>query len=112
MDTWQQLLATLVVAVVGSGGTIGVLTLRQQRAKLGADADRGMAAAAETLTGAALQMVQAADARARAAELSADRAESDAQEAQRLANLAQLRLARLIAWIRSEGLNPPDWVEQ
>lgn len=112
MEAWQQLVATLVVAVVGTGGTVGILTLRQQRAKLGAEADRGMASAAETLTGAALQMVQSAEARALAAARAADRAESDAQEAQRIANLAQLRLARLIAWIRTQGLDPPDWVEQ
>lgn len=112
MTWWQQALVTAVVALVSSGGLVLLLTIRQQRRKLGADADVGLATAADTLTGTALQLVQHAENRAARAEAKADQAEVDAEEALRLANLAQQRLSRLVAWIRTQGMNPPDWVEQ
>lgn len=112
MTWWQQLLVNAVVATVAGGGIVGLVTLRQQRRKLGADADVGIATAAETLTGSALAMVQQAASNARVAENKADQAESDAQEAWRVANLAQLRLSRLVRWIRTQGMDPPAWVEE
>jgi hypothetical protein len=112
MTWWQQGLVALTVSLVSSGSLVLLFTLRQQRRKLGADADVGLATAADTLTGTALQLVQHAEQRAGRAEAKADQAEIDAQEAQRLANLAQQRLSKLVAWIRTQGMNPPDWVEQ
>lgn len=110
MTWWQQLLVNGLVAVVAGGGFIGLVTLRQQRRKVGADADVGMATAAETLTGAALLMVQQAATRAERAENAADQAEADAQEARREATKAQQRVARLVTWLRTQGIEPPDWI--
>lgn len=112
MTFLQQLVLNGVVAVVAAGGLVGLLTLRQQRRKVGADADVGMATAAETLTGAALLMVQQAATRATAAEAHADQAEADAQEAWRVANAAHQRIARLIAWLRTQNIEPPDWITE
>ena len=112
MTWWQGLLVNTIVAVVAGGGFVGLITLRQQRRKLGADAAVGEATAAETLTGVALQMVQSAQRRAERAETKADKAETDALEAQRMATVAQQRLSRLVQWMRTQGIEPPDWVEQ
>lgn len=118
MNFWQTLLMNVLVTVVAGGGLVGMLTLRGQRRKLGSEADVGMATAAQTLTGSALLMVQNADARALHAEAraalaegKADHAEAEAHEAHDMAMLAQQRLSRLIQWIRTQGLQPPPWVE-
>jgi uncharacterized protein HemX len=104
VNFWQTLLMNVLVTVVAGGGLVGMLTLRGQRRKLGADADVGMATAAQTLTGSALEMVKHAENRAAAAEKKADHAEQEALEAQH-------RLSRLIQWIRTQGMTPPDWIE-
>lgn len=104
MSFWQTLLLNVLVTAVAGGGLVGMLTLRGQRRKLGSEADVGMATAAETLTGTALSMVKHAEASAAAADAKAAHAEQEAL-------LAQQRLSRLIRWIRTQGMNPPPWVE-
>ena len=111
MSTWQSLLLQGVVALVPAGGAYMLFTLKAQRRKLGADSAVGEATAAETLTGSALALVQHAEARAQRAETKADHAEEEAAEAHRMAMLAQQRLGRLITWIRTQGMDPPSWVE-
>lgn len=111
MTWWQQLIVNAVVALVAGGGLVGLLTLRQQRSKLGADTAGGMAVAAQTLTGSALELVQHAETRAARAEAKADHAEAQATEARDMAMLNQQRVSRLIQWIRTQGLQPPPWVE-
>lgn len=104
MNFWQTLLLNVLVTAVGAGGLVGMLTLRGQRRKLGSEADVGTATAAATLTGTALSMVKHAESVAAAAEAKAAHAEQEAL-------LAQQRLSRLIQWIRTQGMNPPAWVE-
>lgn len=111
MNFWQTLLLNVMVTVVAGGGLVGILTLRGQRRKLGSEADVGMATAAQTLTGTALTMVQHAESTAAAAEARAQRADAKADHAEQEALEAQQRLSRLIQWIRTQGLNPPAWVE-
>lgn len=53
-------LVQIVVAVAASGVLVKVLTLRQDRRKIAGEASTSEANAASTLSGAALQMVQAA----------------------------------------------------
>jgi hypothetical protein len=107
---WAAGLLNVIVTAVAGGGLVGLATLRAQRRKVGADADVGMATAAETLTGAALLMVQQAATRANEAERKADHAEQEAAEAHALVLLTQRRLSRLVGWIRTQGMDPPLWV--
>lgn len=98
-----QIVVQGIVGIVGTGLVFGLLTLRQQRRKLGADADVAEATAASTLTGSALQMVERAETQAKNADARATRAEDKAQA-------AQDELDRLIGWLRQQGIRPPEWV--
>lgn len=69
--------AQLVLALIGSGVLIKVLTLRQDRRKIAGDASAQEANAASVLSGAALQMVNAAQATATAADKRASEATAE-----------------------------------
>lgn len=119
MSLWQQLLLQGALSLVSTGGLVMLLKVGPERRKLGADTTLQEASAAATLTGSALSMVKHAEDRAASAEVraqraedKADHAEQEAEEAQRLANLAQQRLSQLVAWMRTQGIDPPPWVEQ
>ena len=60
-------LIQLAISLGGSAVLIKLLTLRQDRAKIAGDASQGEANAAATLSGAALELVQNAEERARVA---------------------------------------------
>lgn len=112
MSLWQQILLQGIIGVISGGGLVLLLKVGPERRKIGADTTVQEASAAATLTGSALDMVKHAEARAARAETKADHAEVEAEEAARIARLAQLRLTRLVQWIRTQGMDPPSWVEQ
>ena len=74
----QELVGALVQLAISLGGSallVKLLTLRQDRRKIAGDASQGEANAAATLSGAALQIVQDAESRAREANAGRIRAE-------------------------------------
>lgn len=71
----------VVLALIASGVAVKLLTLRQDRRKIEGEASTNEANAASTLSGAALQMVQAAQNSASAAEVRAVNAQTAAAAA-------------------------------
>ena len=73
-------LVQVAIALIASGVAVKLLTLRQDRRKIAGEASLGEANAASTLSGAALKMVEVAQASAREAEIRAQAAQTDASE--------------------------------
>lgn len=73
-------LVQVAIALIASGVAVKLLTLRQDRRKIAGDASAQEANAASTLSGAALQMVEAAQKTARDAEQRATAAEARVEE--------------------------------
>lgn len=99
----------LIVAVLISSGfssiIVGLLTLRPKRRKIDADATNEEATAASTLSGAALKMVQDADARAQRAEAAADKARAETRRAKLHADELERK------WRRSEAERAEERIE-
>lgn len=74
-------LTQLAIALIASGVAVKLLTLRQDRRRIAGEASTQEANAASTLSGAALQMVEAAQRAARDAEGRAETANKTAVEA-------------------------------
>lgn len=70
----------VVIALVASGLAVKLLTIRQDRRKIAGEATAQEANAASTLSGAALQMVEAAQKSAREADVRATAANENAEE--------------------------------
>lgn len=116
----------VIIALVASGLAVKLLTIRQDRRKIAGEASTNEANAASTLSGAALQMVEAAQNTARDAEKRATSANDNAEEC-RLENnrlWAELNKARweihwlnlrervLEAALRAAGINVPPAPER
>lgn len=86
MSESVRLLVQTLIAVGTSGLLYLFLTYRQQRRRIDAGATADEATAASTLSGAALLMVQNADARAERAEKAAETARAGTREAVKRAN--------------------------
>lgn len=115
----------LVIALGGAGLLVQLLLLRQNRRKIAGEASTNEANAASTLSGAALKMVENAQANQREAEDRADRAEArlverqaefdarrerDAQELERRAwriHHLEMRVAVIVHALRQLGVEPP-----
>jgi hypothetical protein len=79
-DTMLSALVQVAVALIASGLAVKLLTLRQDRRKIAGEATTHEANAASTLSGAALQMVEAAQKNAREADTRAVAANENADE--------------------------------
>ncbi len=73
----------IAIALIASGLAVKLLTIRQDRRKIAGEATAQEANAASTLSGAALQMVEAAQKSARDADNRANNANDNADEARR-----------------------------
>lgn len=107
-------LIQVAIALIASGLAVKLLTVRQDRRKIAGEASTQEANAASTLSGAALQMVEAAQSTAREAESRAKVAGENAAECRtennRLwteLNKARWEISILEAAMRAAGIVPP-----
>lgn len=72
-----QLLATLIIALIGGGGVSGLISYRPQKKRLNSEARQIDADAEVSLSDGALRRIEAAEDRAERAEVKADKATAD-----------------------------------
>lgn len=94
-EGWGMAVLQLLIAVVASGVMVKLLTLRQDRRKIAGEASSQEANAASVLTGASLQMVEAAQRDAAAARKEAGEIKEENQRLWAELNRTRRRVSNL-----------------
>lgn len=99
MSPLLQILLGIIAAAGTGGGLYSLLTLRQQKAQLEANADEAMAGAVKVILGAGVDLVQPLRAELAQAQLETTRLRQETLEMRSMTMQLESRLLRLVSMI-------------